>query len=172
MARIATAGEALVEVMRTERDCPLDRPGGLMGPFPSGAPAIFASAAARLGGSVGTVGAVGEDAFGECLRARLCAEGIDCAALACVPDRLTGIAFVAYRSDGGRSFVFHLQGSAAADVCVQQVPATYLDDAEYIRVMGSSLCVSETMRQECYELAARPRSGGAQSASTPTCARS
>jgi hypothetical protein len=46
MAKIYTMGELLVEIMRTEKDKPLDEPALFMGPFPSGAPAIFISAAA------------------------------------------------------------------------------------------------------------------------------
>ena len=46
---ILTIGEALVEVMRTDIDQPLDKPGPFVGPYPSGAPFIFAVQAARLG---------------------------------------------------------------------------------------------------------------------------
>jgi len=153
MAIILTVGEALVEVMRTERDCPLDCPGALAGPYPSGAPAIFASAAARLGGSVGFVGAIGRDAFGRCIEQRLKADGIDCSGLRNDPSRLTGIAFVAYRSDGGRDFVFHLRDSAAANVSMEQVPESLLADTRYLHIMGSSLTISDAMRATCYALA-------------------
>ena len=64
---ILTIGEALVEVMRTDIDQPLDQPGPFSGPYPSGAPFIFAVQAARLGMCSGAIGSVGKDAFGECL---------------------------------------------------------------------------------------------------------
>ena len=153
MATIVSIGEALVEIMRLGRDQPLDRPGEFSGPYPSGAPAILASAAARLGASVGFVGAVGADPFGECLLSRLLADGIDCSAVRRVAERTTGIAFVAYRSDGSRSFVFHLAQSAAALVNFEQLPPGYLDDTRYLHVMGSALTVSEEMRQTCYRAA-------------------
>jgi len=153
MPAIVSIGEALVEVMRTERDRPLDRPAALSGPYPSGAPAIFASAAARLGAGVGFVGTVGTDAFGECVANRLAADGIDCAALRRVPDRLTGIAFVAYNSDGARSFIFHLAHSAAALVEPDQIPDGYLSNTRYLHVMGSSLTLSDGMRESCYQAA-------------------
>ena len=41
MARIMTIGEILVEIMATERGQSFRAPGTLVGPFPSGAPAIF-----------------------------------------------------------------------------------------------------------------------------------
>jgi tagatose kinase len=160
MATILCIGEALVEIMRTERDRPLDRPALFSGPYPSGAPAISASCAARLGASVGFVGTVGEDAFGACIRDRLVADGIDCSALATDPEHLTAIAFVAYRSDGGRNFVFHLAHSAAAQVDLEQVPPGYLEGVRYLHIMGSSLSASESLREACYALAQSGARGG------------
>ena len=40
---IIAIGEALVEVMRTRIDDPLDKASEFVGPFPSGAPAIISS---------------------------------------------------------------------------------------------------------------------------------
>ncbi len=153
MATIVTIGEALVEMMRTRRDVPLGEPGEWAGPFPSGAPAIAASAAARLGASVAFIGTVGADAFGDCLIRRLMADGIDCSGLRRLEGYLTGIAFVAYRSDGSRQFIFHLPHSAAAQVEAAQIPPHILEGARYAHIMGSSLSVSEAMREACYALA-------------------
>ena len=162
MPHIVSVGEALVEIMRTERDRPLDRPAEFSGPYPSGAPAIFASAAARLGALVGFIGSVGEDAFGDCIVNRLLADGIDCSAVRRVSDRLTGIAFVAYRSNGERSFVFHMAQSAAVEMDVEQIPANFLSDVRYLHVMGSSLSSSEAMRATCYAVAATVHAQGAR----------
>lgn len=153
MATIITIGEALVEIMRTHRDVPLSAPGEWAGPFPSGAPAIAASAAARLGASVAFIGTVGADAFGDCIAQRLAADGIDCSGLRRLEGHLTGIAFVAYRSDGSRQFIFHLPHSAAARVEVAQISPGILEGARFVHIMGSSLSVSDTMREACYWLA-------------------
>ncbi|NLG27987.1 MAG: sugar kinase [Chloroflexi bacterium] len=153
MVAILSIGEALVEVMRAERDLPLDRPGSLVGPYPSGAPAIMASAAARLGASVGFCGTVGEDAFGDCVLRRLLADGIDCAALRRTRERPTGIAFVAYASTGERSFLFTLAHSAAALVNSAQLPPGYLDGVRYLHVMGSALTLSDSLRETIYRTA-------------------
>ena len=40
LPKVIALGELLVEVMRTEVDQPLSRPGEFVGPFPSGATAI------------------------------------------------------------------------------------------------------------------------------------
>ncbi len=153
MPTIVAIGEALVEIMRSQRDQPLDRPAGFVGPFPSGAPAIFASAAARLGGSVGLACTVGNDAFGDCIERRLLEDGIDCRAVRRTAERLTGIAFVSYRSDGSRAFLFHLADSAAALTCWEQLPPGYLEDTRWLHVTGSALSSSAEMREACYRAA-------------------
>jgi sugar/nucleoside kinase (ribokinase family) len=153
MPKLVAIGEALVEVMRTGLDQPLDRPAPFVGPFPSGAPAILADAAARLGASTGFVGTVGADAFGDCIADRLQRDGVDCAALCREPTRVTGIAFVSYRSDGTRSFLFHLAESAAARVSREQVPVGWLDQVSMVHIMGSSLSAGAGMREACYAIA-------------------
>jgi fructokinase len=90
------------------------------------------------------------DAFGECIANRLKADGVDCRALRPVVGRVTGMAFVAYRSDGSRSFLFHLPQSAAVEVDLSQIPADYLDDVRYLHVMGSSLSGGPALRELCY----------------------
>jgi len=153
MPTIVSIGEALVEVMRTERDRPLDQAALFSGPYPSGAPAILASAAARLGANVGFIGTVGTDAFGDCVAKRLATDGIDCRALRRTSERLTGIAFVAYSSDGSRTFLFHIAQSAAVLVDPEQIPTDYLSDTRYLHIMGSALASSESMRRACYRAA-------------------
>ncbi|MGI6367162.1 MAG: sugar kinase [Anaerolineae bacterium] len=160
MGSIAAIGEALVEIMRTELDQPLDRPAGLVGPFASGAPAIFADAVAKLGADALFVGTVGKDAFGDCIVNRLTADGVNCSAMRRHPQALTGIAFVSYRSDGSRNFVFHLADAAAAHVSLSQIPRQALDAIDHVHIMGSSLSGSEAMREACYALAAEVHGRG------------
>lgn len=49
MKMLVTAGEILVEIMATRVGQTFRKPGPLVGPFPSGAPAIFIDQAGRLG---------------------------------------------------------------------------------------------------------------------------
>jgi len=160
MPHIVTIGEALVEVMRTELDRPLNRPAPLVGPYPSGAPAIFCSAAARLGASTGFVGTVGQDPFGDCITSRLTDDGVDIMGVRERQDLLTGIAFVAYASDGSRSFCFHMAQAAASQVDWEQIPDGYLDDVRYLHIMGSALSASQSMRQACYRAARHVSANG------------
>lgn len=113
---IVTAGELLVEFVSHQIDCALQRVGLFSGPYPSGAPAIAIDQAARVGAITKIYGAVGEDAFGRLLLERLTTDGVDVSAVQRLEDRTTGTAFVSYFKDGSRTFVFHIDGTAAERV--------------------------------------------------------
>ncbi|MCS6829080.1 MAG: sugar kinase [Armatimonadota bacterium] len=150
MPQVLSLGELLVEMMRPAVDQPLDEPGQFVGPFPSGAPAIFVDAVARLGMSCGFIGVVGDDPFGRCVTRRLEADGVDMCHVRVVSHRTTGIAFVSYRSDGSRQFLFHLPESAAALLSPEDVHEDYLRGVRALHVTGSALSVSESSREACY----------------------
>jgi sugar/nucleoside kinase (ribokinase family) len=162
MPTILSIGEALVEIMRPQPDLPLDRPAPFVGPFPSGAPAIFADCAARLGVSSGFIGVVGADDFGACLRHRLTADGVDAAHLATDPGRLTGIAFVTYDSDGGRHFLFHMRDAAAGQLGPQHLDRDHVAQAEWLHICGSALAASEKSREACYQAVEWVKGSGGQ----------
>ncbi len=145
---IVAIGEALSEVMRTRVDDPLTVAAEFVGPFPSGAPAIFADQAARLGAKVGFVGAVGDDDFGTNLLDRLAADGLDTTYCPRSKDYATGVAFVTYFSDGSRRFLFHIAHAAAGQL--SDPPAEYWKGVKFLHICGSSLSVSERMREACY----------------------
>jgi sugar/nucleoside kinase (ribokinase family) len=158
--QIIALGELLVEVMRPGVDQPLSRPGEFVGPYPSGAPAIFIDAAARLGASTGFIGVVGAaadgadseaDPFGRCVLDRLRDDGVDTTFVRAAPGNTTGTAFVAYRSDGSRTFCFHLPHSAAALLGPDDVDVAYFSDVRFLHVTGSALSISESARQACYK---------------------
>lgn len=149
--QVLVLGDVLVEVMRKELDQPLSRAADFVGPFPSGAACIFIDAVARLGGSAGCIGVAGADDFGDCVVDRLRADGVDITHLRRAPGYTTGIAFVAYRSDGSRKFVFHLPQAAAALLGPDDVNPDYVAGAKFVHVTGSVLSMSESARQACYK---------------------
>jgi sugar/nucleoside kinase (ribokinase family) len=106
--RVGCLGELLVEIMRDRVDVPFDVPDIFVGPFPSGAPAIFADCLARLGEEVFFVGAVGEDDFGKMILRRLKEDGVDIGGVKILPDFTTGVAFVTYFRDEN-SFITYLK---------------------------------------------------------------
>ncbi|EAR51157.1 hypothetical protein OG2516_14820 [Oceanicola granulosus HTCC2516] len=132
-------GEILVEIVATTVGTGFTAPQPLMGPYPSGAPAIFIDQCGRIGGAAAMVGAVGDDDFGRMTLQRLRADGVDVSAVATVPDWPTGSAFVRYRDDGSRDFVFNIATSAAARFGWSDAAAQLMARAGHLHVMGSAL---------------------------------
>jgi len=150
---IISLGEILVEIMRKDLDVPHSVPGVYMGPYPSGAPAIFIDASANLGASSGFIGVVGEDEFGELLLNRLKGDGVDTRHIQVARGFTTGTAFVMYYSSGARKFIFHLRHSAAGRLSPEDVEEEYISGAKILHVMGSSLAISESSLRACYKAA-------------------
>ena len=148
MPEVWTIGEMLVEIMRPRPDMPLRRSGEFIGPFPSGAPAIFIDTVARLGHSAGIAGGVGDDAFGACLLDRLRSDGVDVSHVTRASTGSTAVAFVAYKSDGSRDFIFHIDGTPA--VAVNGAPVRD-DEARFLHVMGCSLMANDSFRRRIFE---------------------
>ncbi|WP_296906672.1 sugar kinase [Thermotoga sp.] len=136
MAKIWTMGEILVEIMRTKRDVPLNSVGEFLGPFPSGAPAIFIDTVAKLGHEAGIIGGVGDDDFGRAVINRLKRDGVNCDFVTVSDNASTAVAFVAYYSNGSRDFIYHVKGTPAVEL---HNPDTINVQADYFHVMGCSL---------------------------------
>jgi sugar/nucleoside kinase (ribokinase family) len=147
--RIISVGEALVEIMRPSPGQPLDRPGEFIGPYASGAPAIMAVAAGRLGKEAGFIGAIGDDAFGRLLRNRFAEEGIDSSLVQTPEGCATGVAFVAYKEDGGREFVFHIRHAAAGVWRPEFLEPSYFSNVEWLHISGSTLALSADCQATC-----------------------
>lgn len=147
---VVTVGECLVEIMREVRDIPHDVPGVYLGPYPSGAPAIFADACARLGLKVGIIGAVGDDAFGKLLIDRLKKDNVNVSKIKVLKDFTTGVAFVTYFSSGSRQFIYHLRHAASGQIFPEDIDPSYIKKAKLLHLMGSSLSINENCRDACY----------------------
>ena len=72
---------------------------------PGGKGANQACAAARLGGATAMIGRVGNDTFGDHLKAALAAAGVDVAAVATTPSQPTGVALIWVERGGQNSIV-------------------------------------------------------------------
>lgn len=139
MRTIVAIGEILVEIMAETRGRGFREPQPLTGPYPSGAPAIFIDQVARLGHPAAMIGAVGDDDFGTLNLERLRADGVDVTAIAVHPGAATGSAFVRYREDGGRDFVFNLRDSANRHIRIDERAGAVLAGEVHLHVVGSSL---------------------------------
>ncbi len=136
---IVTIGEILVEIMAETRGDGFREPLALRGPFPSGAPAIFIDQVARLGAPAGMIACVGDDDFGRLNIERLRRDDVDVSAIRIDPEQVTGSAFVRYREDGERDFVFNIRHSASAGTRIDEAAATLLQGCRHLHIMGSSL---------------------------------
>jgi len=151
LPEVITIGEILVEIMRRKSDVPLNETGEFVGPFPSGAPAIFIDTVSRLGKDSGIIGTVGGDDFGEVLFSRLKEDDVDISQVKKQEDEFTGTAFVSYRSDGSRKFIFHVDKSAAGMVAPRDIPEDLIKESSALHITGSSLTMCESMREACYK---------------------
>jgi len=85
------------------------------------------------------IGCVGDDDFGTLNVERLRADGVDVSGIALIKGQTTGSAFVTYREDGERDFIFNITNSASAHLCVANIREDLLKDCRHFHVMGSSL---------------------------------
>lgn len=143
---IWTMGEALVEIMRPRAGMALAQAGEFLGPFPSGAPAIFIDTVARLGHPAGMIGGVGADDFGDCVVERLEGDGVDCRYIQRYAGYSTAVAFVTYFTDGSRKFLYHIDRTPAVMTPFDAAAAS--EDAGFFHVMGCSLMANADFRQE------------------------
>lgn len=143
MKTIVVAGEILVEIMADTVGDGFGGPIALTGPYPSGAPAIFIDQVARMGQPCGIISMVGNDDFGRVNLDRLAGDGVDVSAIGIDPDRPTGSAFVRYRADGSRDFVFNIRHSACGTLPKSPAVDRMLQGADHLHVMGSSLSSPE-----------------------------
>lgn len=132
---IFSIGELLVEFVSHETGCGLKKLSTYSGPFPSGAPAIFADQVAMVGAKSAVIGSVGDDPFGQIILERLNFDGVDTRYINRTVNRTTGTAFVSYFNDGSRTFVFHLDDTAADNI--SNTPK--LEKGSILHISGASL---------------------------------
>jgi tagatose kinase len=139
MKSILTIGEILVEIMATEEGDGFLEPVNLVGPFPSGAPAIFVDQAAKFGQPAAIIGCVGNDDFGRVNLDRLRRDGVDVEGVRIDPEAATGSAFVRYRPDGSRAFVYNIKHSASGAIALDAAAKAVLNRSDHLHVMGTAL---------------------------------
>ncbi len=151
---IISLGELLVEIIRTELNTPHGKIGAnYRGPYPSGAPAIFISSAARMSKpfnlKTGYIGVIGNDEFGDCIIRKLKQDDVDISHIRISESEPTGIAFNQYNTDGSRKFIF--AKGAAGETSLKDVKENYFKDVKSLHIMGSSLSISKKSRDACFK---------------------
>jgi len=136
---IFTIGEIVVEILAVTPGDGFREAQPLIGPYPSGAPAIFIDQLARQGMACGIISAVGDDDFGKLNLERLARDGVEISAIRIHDEAATGSAFVRYRHDGQRDFVYNIRHSANQYIELDTNAQELIARAGHIHVMGSSL---------------------------------
>ena len=146
MVKIVSIGETLVEIMADTTGYGFTEPMKFTGPFPSGAPPIFISQAARMGAATAYISTVGDDDFGRLNVDRLRQDGVDISAIATDPILPTGHAFVRYQPDGERDFCYNIAHSASGATKMTSEAEKILAEATHLHVVGNSMFTDEIRR--------------------------
>ncbi|MFC0528678.1 carbohydrate kinase family protein [Phytohabitans kaempferiae] len=131
------------------------------GPWPSGAPAITAYVAARLGVPTSFVGGVGRDPHGQVMRDGLGAGGVDLGHLVEVAEAPTATAHITYRGEGHREFEFAVAGTAATRVTEADL-GDLPERATWLHLSGSALLFGPPLARTALAALDRARRAGAR----------
>ncbi|HFK7187214.1 TPA: aminoimidazole riboside kinase [Serratia odorifera] len=147
--RVWVLGDAVVDLVPETTNSYLKCPGG--------APANVAVGVARLGGSSGFIGRVGNDSFGDFLRQVLQDEGVDTRHMAADPHYHTSTVVVDLANDGERSFTFMVTPSA--DLFLQPSDLPQFKSGEWLHVCSIALS-REPSRSTTFGAMERIRAAG------------
>jgi tagatose kinase len=156
--KVLTVGEILVEIVATTKGDGFLEPQPLVGPFPSGAPAIFIDQIGRLGTPAAIISRVGDDDFGRLNLDRLMADGVDVSGIEVAKGEATGSAFVRYRPDGSRAFVYNIAHSATGKLTLTPDAEALMESCDHMHVMGTALSapgLSQVAREAVARITAR-----------------
>jgi len=78
--------------------------------------AIFTDQAAKCGSNAMILSAVGDDGFGRINLDRLKNSGVDISSIKVLDDETTGVAFVTYKENGDRDFIYHIGNAACGKI--------------------------------------------------------
>lgn len=120
-----------------------------------------AIAAARQGASVGYVSAVGDDVYGQMLRALWSREGVDHGAVRTDPGGYTAVYFVNH-DERGHHFSFFRRGSAASRMRPEDLPAERIAQARVLHLSGISAAISDSACDTCFAAIALAKAAGVQ----------
>ncbi|WP_283805602.1 sugar kinase [Undibacter mobilis] len=119
----------------------------------------FAVAAARQGGRVGYISAIGADTNATLLRQLWTSEGVDDSHVRTDPDAPTGVYFVSHGANG-HQFDFCRSGSAASRYRAADLPLDAIAQAKVLHLSGISLGISTSACDACYRAIEHARASG------------
>lgn len=153
-AKVWVLGDAVVDLL-PESD-------GRLLPCPGGAPANVAVGIARLGGTSGFIGRVGDDPFGALMQRTLLTEGVDITYLKQDEWHRTSTVLVDLNDQGERSFTFMVRPSA--DLFLETTDLPCWRHGEWLHLCSIALS-AEPSRTSAFTAMTAIRHAGGLSAS-------
>lgn len=147
--RVCVIGELLLEFLPANGSITFSSHGQMV-KSPSGAAGIFACAAAALGGNVGFIGRVGDEAFSRFVLSEVEAHGVDVSQVGVVSGRQIGLAFVEEVA-GERNFIYYRRDSAGSTLNGADISPAYIRSSAAIHFPAMLLWLSQSMREACLQ---------------------
>lgn len=144
MTEVVSLGELLIDFVPTVSGVSLIKAPAFK-KAPGGAPANVAAGLAKLGVSTAFLGKVGDDAFGQFLKATLDKVGVNTQGLVFTNEARTALAFVSLRGDGEREFMFYRHPSADMLYTASEVDYELIKSAKIFH-FGSISLIGEPSR--------------------------
>ncbi|MBB4662817.1 sugar kinase [Conexibacter arvalis] len=126
----------------------------------AGAELNTAVALARLGHAVAFAGRVGDDPFGDDVRATLRAEGVDAGALRVDPSAPTGLLTRDQHGERRLRVVYHRAGAAGSRLTAGDLAALPIEQARALHVTGITPALGPTARAATLAAVERARAAG------------
>lgn len=159
MPDIITMGELLIDFIPSEKDCKL-KDVNQFTKAAGGAPANVAAALGRIGCSVGFIGKVGNDAFGDFLQETMEEQGVNTWQIIRTDKAMTTLAFVSLQADGERDFAFYRKPGADMLLKEEEIDLDYINSAKIFH-FGTISLTDEPVSSTTKFLIKRAKENGA-----------
>jgi sugar/nucleoside kinase (ribokinase family) len=145
MPDIISIGESLIDFLSVEKNVLIENTTGFS-IAPGGAPANVAAAVAKLGGSSGFIGKVGEDSFGRMIKNTLRDAGVNVDLILLDKRVNTTLAFISVRENGEPDYTFY-RNHCGADLALHQEELNegYIKDSKILH-FGSISFIGEPLK--------------------------
>jgi len=150
-------GEALIDFLSKDQGVLVENTTGFS-IAPGGAPANVCSAVAKLGGSSGFIGKVGNDSFGRMIKNTLNRAGVDLHLLKLDKSVNTTLAFISVKSNGEPDYTFY-RNHCGADLALKadEIEEGYIYDSKIFH-FGSLSFTGEPLRSTTLKAIEKARS--------------
>ena len=158
MPEVICIGECLIDFVSKE----LDKPIGECREFKKaagGAPANVAVGLAKLGIESGLIGKVGQDDFGHFLQNTLIKHNVNMDNFILDKDVRTTLAFIATRSDGGKSILFYRNPGADMMLRVDNIDIDFVKTARILHLGSVSMSQEPSRKATFYAIEVARKSG-------------